>query len=202
MSEQQLLRGTKSQESLVVFCRKSTQVISTAGATFFLLSSGTNCLETIFSLKSWWDIVVLFLNLLFVICCALLVSLFLSFRFKPVLVLNREGVEDHSHLGTSFGTVRIKWEEIALISPTKDRRAPGFQVALTAKGWQTFLARQNRWSRFLIRRTMTKLGDFSQCIVLPKVLLPMTADSLIAQINEHFHPQILEYDIILHQDEL
>lgn len=202
MSEQPLLRQTKSQESLIVFCRKSTQVVLTVGATLFLVLGGTNFLESISSLKSWWGIVVLFFNLLLAVCCIFLVFLFLRLRFKPIIIINNEGIEDHSHVGKSFGTIRIKWEEIALISPTKDRRAPGFQVALTANGWQTFLTRQNRWSRFWFRPPAIKLGDFFQSVLLPKVLLPMTADSLIAQINERFHSQILEYDIILQQDEL
>lgn len=89
--------------------------------------------------------------------------------------------------------------EIARISPTNDRQAPGFQVALTADGWQTFLARQNRCFRFWFHFSMIRLGDFSPCIVLPKVLLPLTASDLIAQIEEHFLHQILEYEIILQQ---
>lgn len=202
MSEEQLFEQGNSQESIFIFSRKSTQVILLVGATVFLLLCGQSFVVTVLNLKNWWDIVVLVLLLLLTIGCALLVFLFLRYRFKPILIINREGIEDHSHLGISFGTVRVKWEEVALISPTNDRRAPGFQVALTAKGQRTFLARQNRWSRSLFHTPMTKLGDFFQCIILPRVLLPMTASNLIAQIKEHFLPQILEYEIILQQDEL
>ena len=135
------------------------------------------------------------------IVCALLASASLMLCFKPVLVINNDGIEDHSHLSTSFGTVRVKWEEIALIAPTNDQRAPGFQVALTAKGQQTFLARQDRWPRFLFRPPSAKRGDVFLVIVLPKMLLPITANSLVAQIKEHFLLQILEHDIVLQQDE-
>ncbi len=201
MSEEQLLRETKSQGSIFILARKSTQVILIVGAAVLLIRSGRTFLITVLHLKSWWAIIIAFLWLLLTISSALFVFTLLMFRFKPILIINSDGIEDHSHMGKSFWTIRVKWEEIALISPTADRRAPGFQVALTAKGQRTFLARQNRWSRFLLRTSMTKSGDFSQTIVIPQLFLPTTANSLIAQIREQFLPQILAYEIVLQQDE-
>ncbi|HEX6482736.1 MAG TPA: STM3941 family protein [Ktedonobacteraceae bacterium] len=200
MSEEKLLWETKSQESIVIFSPKGRRALLGVGATVFLILCGRNAFETVLSLKSAWDFVLLFLWLLMAIGCALLVFTFLRLNFKPLLIINREGIEDHSHLGKSPVTIRVKWEEIALISTTNERRALGFQVALTAKGQQSFLARQNRWSRFFLRTTTTSPGDFSQTIVLPQLLLPIAANSLIAQIKERFLPQLIEHHIILQQD--
>ena len=61
MLEEQLLEEIESQESIIIFAPKSTRVILTAVATFFLILCGKNFLETLFSLNSWWKIVFLFL---------------------------------------------------------------------------------------------------------------------------------------------
>ncbi|HEU5378036.1 MAG TPA: hypothetical protein VFV38_21655 [Ktedonobacteraceae bacterium] len=127
MSEEPLLGEMKSQESIFIFCRKSTQVILTVGATVFLMMCGKSFLGTVFSVKNWWDIVFLVLWLLSTIGCALLVFIFLMFRFKPVLIINREGIEDHSHLGISFGTICVKWQKSRVFLPQTTDRPLGFR---------------------------------------------------------------------------
>ncbi|MBA2678902.1 MAG: hypothetical protein H0U76_10985 [Ktedonobacteraceae bacterium] len=202
MSEETSLRETHSHEDIIFFSPKGKLAILTGGATVFLIMWGRDCFETLLSFKGSWDIIFLLAKLLMTIVCALLVMLFSRLRFMPLLIITDEGIEDHSYCGTPFVTIRVRWEEIARISTTNQQRTSNFQVDLTVAGWQAFLDRHNRFSRFLLRKTITRLGDVYPVIVLLQFFLPIPTGMVIAQIREHFLPQLTAYGIALQQNEL
>ncbi len=169
MLEETLLKETNGQERIILFSPKGTLALLIGGATVFLILWGWDCFETLLSFKDFWDMVFLLGKLLITIVGALYVVLFLRLRFMPLLIITGEGIENHSHFGMSFVTIRVRWEEIARISTTNHRCAPDFQVALTVTGWQAFLARHNRFSRFLFRKTIRRQGDIYPCQVPGKI---------------------------------
>lgn len=109
----------------------------------------------------------------------------------PRVVVSHEGIRVNSLV---FGSATIPWVEMSGLLVVGRRWPPLARLHIVLRDRQTLQDRQNRLQGLLWR-----LGGYSlswpQSITVPDVLLPMSAEELLARIRIRFQPELVQHGV-------
>lgn len=123
--------------------------------------------------------------------------LYLVLARVPILVINEDGIQIPRAL-SAFGAW-LKWEEIEIITVTKRSFIVSFSVSVTVSPQErpAFLSRQS-WLWRWVQRPFVRIGPGRYiAIQCPTWYFPLSADQLLKQIQEQYHPQLEQYQITI-----
>ncbi len=114
----------------------------------------------------------------------------------PILIINDEGIQSYQ-THRQHAPVTVKWEEIAVIQRSRILLYTYFRVTLSPEGMQAFLSRKthlNRFSTFFLQRRAARPQPV---IILAQLILPISVEQLIAQIQLSDQAQIEQNHIFI-----